>query len=88
MCGGNRIRTCEDISQRIYSPSQLAALVFPQPTLLLNFFQSPFSCNGWQNYTLLGKIQNLHFKIESFLSKKFLTLYKSTLYFSQRLLKK
>ena len=28
--GGNRIRTCEDISQRIYSPSQLAALVFPQ----------------------------------------------------------
>jgi len=28
--GGNRIRTCEDLSQRIYSPSQLAALVFPQ----------------------------------------------------------
>ena len=28
--GGNRIRTCEDISQQIYSLSQLAALVFPQ----------------------------------------------------------
>ncbi len=29
-CGGSRIRTCEDISQRSYSPSQLAALVSPR----------------------------------------------------------
>ena len=28
-CGGSRIRTCEVIRQRIYSPSQLAALVSP-----------------------------------------------------------
>ncbi len=47
-CGGNRIRTCEDISQRIYSPSQLAALVFPQ--LITD---KPQVClNGWQNYML------------------------------------
>lgn len=30
VCGGSRIRTYEDISQRIYSPSQLAALVSPR----------------------------------------------------------
>jgi hypothetical protein len=30
MCGGNRIRTCEEVNQQIYSLSQLAALVFPQ----------------------------------------------------------
>ena len=29
-CGEDRIRTCEDISQQIYSLSQLAALVLPQ----------------------------------------------------------
>ncbi len=28
-CGEDRIRTCEDISQQIYSLSQLAALVLP-----------------------------------------------------------
>ena len=33
--GGRRIRTFEDISQRIYSPSQLATLVSPLRTLLL-----------------------------------------------------
>jgi hypothetical protein len=45
--GGRRIRTFEDISQRIYSPSQLATLVSPLRTLFI-------TGNLWkelQNYT-------------------------------------
>ena len=69
-CGGSRIRTCEDISQRIYSPSQLAALVSPQ-LVFQEIFTSfiPFLLfKEMQKYTLFPFIQIYHEKYLLFFS--------------------
>ncbi len=56
--GGRRIRTFEDISQRIYSPSQLATLVSPLRTLFL----TGYLWKGLQNYTDFLFIQTFDLK--------------------------
>ena len=47
LSGGSRIRTCEDISQQIYSLPHLTALVSP---LLKTYNILPIKLKGQQNY--------------------------------------
>ena len=54
LSGGSRIRTCEDISQQIYSLPHLTALVSP---LLKTYNILPIKLKGQQNYILFYLLQ-------------------------------